>query len=323
MSAHTPASRQELIDYCLRKLGSPVIEINLDPDQIEDAFEEALQFCREFHFEFTETQYAAEKVEGSKLDLQSGNGLDFQVGDIITGNTSNSTAFVYSVDANFLMVKDIPDIQNTFQDNESITGSKSGATGTTSASNALTLGNYDKKYFNISDDVWSVVRALQFNSASSSIGLFDVQYQLMLNNLPTLTSIDLGYYAQLKTYLNLLNDMLTGTKPIRYNRHTNRLYLDTDWKRLNVGKYVVFEVFRIYNPDDFTDVYNDLFLKKYMTAVLKRQWGINMKKFEGVQLPGGVTMNGQKIYDEAVEEIEQFKQECQLTYQWPIDFFLG
>lgn len=323
MTTYLPSSRQELIDLCLRRLGHPVVDINIDPDQLEDAFEESIQFCREFHFDFTESQYAAEKITASKLDLQSGNGNSFSVGEIITGGTSNVTAIVHSTDANFLMIKDVSNKVASFQANETISGGTSLSTGTLSATNPLTLGNYDNRYFTISDDIWAVVRALQFSSSSSNIGLFDVQYQLMLNNLPTLTSIDLGYYVQLKTYLNLLNDILTGTKPIRFNRHSNRLYLDTDWKRLVIGNYVVFEVFRILDPEEFTDVYNDMFLKKYLTAVIKRTWGTNMKKFEGVQLPGGVLMNGQKIYDEAIQEIEDLKAECQTTYQWPIDFFVG
>lgn len=323
MSAYIPTTRQELIDLCLRRLGQPVVDINIDPDQLEDCFEESIQFCREFHFDFTEVQYAAEKITASKLELQSGNGTSFSVGEIITGGTSNVKATIHSIDSNFLMIKDISDKVNSFQESEIITGGTSLATATLSATNPLTLGNYDNKYFTIDDSIWAIVRALNYHTASSNIGLFDVQYQLMLNNLPTLTSIDLGYYVQLKTYLNVLNDVLTGTKPIRFNRHSNRLYLDTDWKRLNIDSYMVFEVYRILNPEEFNDIYNDMFLKKYLTAVIKRTWGTNMKKFEGVQLPGGVLMNGQKIYDEAIQEIEELKTECQTTFQWPIDMFLG
>ena len=146
----------------------------------------------------------------------------------------------------------------------------------------------------------------------------------MLNNIQSLTNTDIIYYSQLKTHLNLINDLLTGQKPIRFNRHMNRMFIDFNWHMdVNVGDYIIIEAWRTLNPDDYTDVYNDGFLKRYSTALIKQQWGINMKKFEGVLLPGGVTLNGQKIYDEAVEELEILKKEVQDTYMLPVDFFTG
>jgi len=146
----------------------------------------------------------------------------------------------------------------------------------------------------------------------------------MLNNIQSLTNTDIIYYSQLKTHLNLINDLLTGQKPIRFNRHMNRMFIDFNWQMdVEVGDYIIIEAWRTLNPDDYTDVYNDGFLKRYCTALIKQQWGINMKKFEGVLLPGGVTLNGQKIYDEAVEELEILKKEVQDTYMLPVDFFTG
>ena len=122
----------------------------------------------------------------------------------------------------------------------------------------------------------------------------------------------------------MINDLLVGIKPLQFNKHMNRLYVSMDWKTdVSVGDFMVVECYRILDPNTFTDVYNDMFLKEYATALLKRQWGINLKKFEGVQLPGGVTLNGQKIYDEAIEEIRQLRIDADLRYQLPVEFFTG
>lgn len=245
-----PSSRQGLIDYCLRRLGHPVIEVNLDEDQIEDRIDEAFQFYREFHYDAVELVYLKQEI------------------------TANVIA---------------------------------------------------DQYITLSDAVTGVVRVLPFSSKSTSgMDMFDVRYQILLNDLYSIQSTDLIYYQQIKTHLQLIQDLLVGQKPVRFNRHQNRLHLDLDWKTdVSVGEYIIVEAYRILDPDTFTDVYNDGFLKKYATALLKQQWGINLKKFEGVQLPGGVTLNGQKIYDEALEELEKLKEEVQNTYQLPVDFMTG
>ncbi|MGA1047751.1 MAG: hypothetical protein ACO3UU_07055, partial [Minisyncoccia bacterium] len=131
-------------------------------------------------------------------------------------------------------------------------------------------------------------------------------------------------YSQVKTQLNLINDILVGQKPTRFNRHQNRLYIDMDWNTdVDIGDYLIIEAYRILDPSTYTDVYNDYFLKRYATALIKQQWGVNLKKFEGVQLPGGVTLNGQKIFDEATEELKDLKTEAENTYQLPVDMFVG
>jgi hypothetical protein len=245
----TPSSRQGLIDYCLRKLGHPVVEVNVDDDQIEDRIDEAFQFYRDFHYDAVEKVYLKELM------------------------TSNTIA---------------------------------------------------QQYVTLNDSIISVERVLQFSNKTTGAGVFDVKYQLMLNDIQSLTNTDLQYYSALKTNLQLINDLLTGQKPIRFNRHMNRMFVDMDWTRdVGVGDYIIIEAWRILDPDAFTDVYNDGFLKRYATALIKQQWGMNMKKFEGVQLPGGVLLNGQRIYDEATEEIKELRDEVQSTSQLPIDFFTG
>ena len=245
----TPSSRQGLIDYCLRKLGHPVVEVNVDEDQIEDRIDEAFQVYRDYHYDAVEKVYLKELI------------------------TSNTIA---------------------------------------------------QQYVTLNDSIISVERVIQFTNKTAGAGMFDVRYQLMLNDIQSLTNTDIQYYSALKTNLQLINDLLTGQKPIRFNRHMNRMFIDMDWSNdVDVGDYIIVEAWRILDPDAFNDVYNDGFLKRFATALIKQQWGVNMKKFEGVQLPGGVLLNGQRIYDEATEEIKELRDEVQSTSQLPIDFFTG
>lgn len=314
-----PSSRQGLIDYCLRELGHPVIEINVDDDQLEDRIDEAFQFYREFHYDSVEMVYLSEKVIASNVAV-SGNATAFLGSEIITGATSNATASVYQGTNNTLL--GIYDVTGTFVAGEVITGNQTGTVATLTAN--VNLNNYDNRYFDLSDLVTGVSKVIQLSNKSSGSSMFDVRYQLMLNNIQSLTNTDIIYYTQLKTHFNLINDLMTGQKPVRFNRHMNRLYVDMDWRAdITIGDHIIVEGFRILNPNTYTDVYNDYFLKKYATALIKKQWGTNLKKFEGVQLPGGVVLNGQKIYDEAVEDIKQLQLDAQSIYQLPVDFFVG
>jgi hypothetical protein len=316
-----PTSRQELIDYCLRSLGAPVLEINVDDDQIEDRIDEAFQYYRDYHYDAVEAVYLKEQITASTLTINGTNAASFANGEKLTGSISGATTFVHqNKDNNEIFVRNTT---GTFTASETITGSMSGAIATF---NSIVLGNYDNKYITLNDSVLSVVRTLPLSSRSNSISFFNVQYQLLLNNIQSLTNTDIQYYTMLKMHINMINDLLTGQKPVRFNRHMNRLYIDLNWGDdgdLAIGDYIIIEAYRMLDPDEYTDVYNDGFLKRFATALIKRQWGINLKKFEGVQLPGGVVLNGQKIYDEAVEEIAALKEDANNTYQLPVDFFTG
>lgn len=313
-----PSNRQELIDYCLRKLGHPVIEINIDDDQIEDRIDEAFQFYREFHYDAVELVYLSEKIEPSLIQITGINAASFRVGEIITGSSSTTAVVHANISANRMYIKGT---NGSFTAGETITGAQSGTTATVSS---FTAGSYDNKYITLNDAVVGVERVLPFSSRTRGIDLFDVRYQILLNDLYSLQSTDMIYYSQVQTQLQLINDLLVGIKPVRFNRHQNRVFIDMDWKDdVSIGDYVVVQAWRILDPSTFTDVYNDGFLKRYATALIKQQWGTNLKKFEGVQLPGGVTMNGQKIYDEASEELTNLRDEVQRVYQLPVDFFVG
>jgi hypothetical protein len=159
---------------------------------------------------------------------------------------------------------------------------------------------------------------------STGTNIFDIKYQILINDLYTLMSTDLIYYTAVRQELELINQLLVGQKPIRFNRHMNRLHIDMDWAADVVpGTYIIVECWRILDPDVYTDVYNDMFLKRYATAQIKKQWGNNLKKFAGVQLPGGVTLNGEIIYQEATEEIRQIETEIQSRFELPVDMFVG
>ena len=186
----------------------------------------------------------------------------------------------------------------------------------------VTEDDRTNRYVELTDAIIGVERVLPFDSRTRGIDLFDVRYQILLNDLYSLQSTDIVYYVQVQNQLALLNQMLVGQKPVRFNRHQNRLHIDMNWEMdTAVGEFIIVEAYRILDPDTFTDVYNDLYLKKYITAQMKKQWGNNLKKFNGVQLPGGVTLNGQIIYDEAVQEIQMLEQEVESKYQEPVDFF--
>lgn len=188
----------------------------------------------------------------------------------------------------------------------------------------VTANNISDQYIELSDAIIGVEKVLPFTSRTRGIDLFDIRYQIFLNDIYSLQSTDIIYYTQVMTQLQLINDLLVGQKPVRFNRHQNRLHIDMDWEvDVAVGEFLIIQCYRILDPNTFTDVYNDYFLKRFMTANLKKVWGNNLKKFEGVQMPGGVTLNGQRIYDEAIEEIKELEQEVQSTYMLPVDFFVG
>ena len=245
----TVTTREQLKDYCLRRLGAPVIEINIDDDQIEDRIDDAFQFYREYHYDAVEMVYLKHQFTTQDLTNQ---------------------------------------------------------------------------YISVPDTVVGISRILPFSDRSDGTNMFSFRYQILINDLYSLMSTNLIYYYQVKQELELINQVLVGTKPIRFNRHMNRLYIDMDWEAdANVGDFIVVECYRILDPETYRDVYNDRFLKQYTTALFKRQWGENLKKFAGVQLPGGVTLNADKIYEDALEEITKIEAEMQSRFELPVDMFTG
>ena len=243
-----PNTRQGLIDYCLRALGAPVIEINVDEDQLEDRVDEALQFYQEYHSDSIVRNYRKHLVTAD---------------DVTNGYVTLPDSMIFV------------------------------------------------------NSVWPIM------ASTSQTGMFSIEYQMHLNDLYNLRHpgvlID---YEMTKQYMSLIDLKINGmSQRSTFSRHQNRIYIEGN--DLEEGIYIIVEGHEILDPDTYTDIYNDMLLKKYLIALIKRQWGLNLIKFEGMQLPGGVTLNGRQIYDDAVQDIEKIEETMQLTYEKPTDFFVG
>lgn len=273
-----PASRQQLIDYCLRRLGAPVLEINVDDDQVDDLVDDALQYFQERHFDGVERMYLKYRITEE---------------DIKRGSASSPNG---------------PGITTTT------------ATSTTGLSfNWYESGNY----IQVPDSIIGIEKVFKFDTSSISGGMFSIKYQLFLNDLYYFNSVELLQYAMVKSYLEDIDFLLTTDKQLRFNKRQGRLYLDIDWGAQNAGNFLVLDCYRALNPNDFNKVWNDSFLKKYLTSLIKRQWGQNLIKFRGVKLPGGIELNGREIYEDAEKELEQLKQVMALEHELPPYDFIG
>jgi hypothetical protein len=315
-------TRQGLIDYCLRELGEPISEVNVEENQLEDRVDEALEHWKQYHSEGVEKVYLKEKVTASEIVLTTSVAENFSMAELITGATSGATARVSrettrGPSGTLLLVRDI---QGTFVEGETINGGDSEETGVI---DSVTLGTYDKRYFELPDIVYGISRVLPFSAASSSKSLFDLQYQLRLNDLYDLTSTSIIYYKTVMSHLALLDLELNGHPQFRFNRRQGRLYLDINWQSdVVLGDYVVFEAYRVLDPATWPRVFNDSWLKAYTTALFKRQWGANGKKFQGLVLPGGISVDWAGMYNEAKEEIKELEEEL-LNKSAPLEFFMG
>ena len=282
-----PVSRQELIDYCLRRLGYPVLEINVDDDQIEDLVDDAIQLFNERHFDGVERMYLKYKITQTEIDR---------------GTATNETGST-----------------NT----KGIVGT-SGTSTPIAGYGATTNTWYESSNFiQVPDSVVGIEKIFKFDSSSISAGMFSIKYQLFLNDLYYFNSVELMQYAMTKTYLEDIDFLLTPDKQVRFNKRQGRLYLDMDWGSQSADTYLVLDCYRALDPETFKSIYNDIFLKEYLTLLIKRQWGQNMIKFKGVKLPGGIEMNGREIYDDAERALEALKERIKLEYELPPLDFIG
>jgi len=318
------STREELKQYALRALGAPVIEVNVDDDQLEDRLDEAVEYWRLYHYEGIEKVYLKQSIRASELNLTTAVTANFSIGENVVGLTSGAKALVVretgrESSGTKLLVKNVT---GTFVAGETIRGDVRNLTavlGTT----PVVLGEFDKRYLEISELVYGITRVIPFNNASSSKNIFDLQYQLRLNDLYDLTSTSIIYYKTVMSHLALLDLELNGHPLYRFNRMQGRLHLDIKWETdVALGDFVVVECYRALDPAEFARVWNEPWLKHYVTALFKRQWGINLKKFGGLTLPGGVTLDGQSLFDEAKGEIDDLEREL-LNKSAPLDFFMG
>lgn len=316
------STRQGLIDYCLRELGEPVVEINVDDSQLEDRVDEALEYWRQYHWDGIEKVYLKQKITASEITLGSTVAASYQLGEIVQGATSGTKAVVVKEreresSGNILLVRNI---DGEFQSGEALIGATSG---TSSPVISAVLGTYDNRYFDLPDLVYGISRVVPFANASSSKNIFDLQYQLRLNDLYDLTSVSLIYYKTTMQHLDLLDMELNGKPMFRFNRRQGRLYLDVNWEAdFAIGDFIIVECYRALDPATFTRVWDEPWLKHYTTALFKRQWASNGKKFQGLQLPGGISIDWQGMYNEASQEIKDLKDELQLQ-AGPLEFFMG
>ena len=282
-----PASRQELIDYSLRRLGEPVVEINVADEQIEDLIDDGIQYFQERHFDGVERMYLKYKLTED---------------DINRGQATNETG-----SSNTLGIT-----------------TTSGISTTVSGMSTMTNSFYETSNFiQVPDSVIGVEKVFKFDSSTISGGMFSIKYQLFLNDLYKFNSVDLLQYSMTKTYLEDIDFLLTTDKQLRFNKRQGRLYIDMDWGSETKDTYLIIDCYRILDPNTFTNVYNDSFLKKYVTALIKRQWGQNLLKFRGTRLPGGVELNGRELYEDAQRDLDDIKQRMIQEYELPPYDFIG
>jgi hypothetical protein len=270
-----PSTRQGLIDYCLRKLGAPVLEINIDDDQIDDLVDDTIQYFNERHFDGVERMYLKYKITADDINRGKGPGKDGVTG-IVTTTVNHSVGVT---------------TQFSFEENSN--------------------------YIQVPDSIIGIENIFRFDTSSISSGMFSIKYQLFLNDLYYFNSVELLQYSMTKSYLADIDHLLTTDKQVRFNQRQDRLYLDIDWASQKEGTYIVLDCYRALDPASFTQVYNDTFVKKYLTALMKRQWGQNLIKFNGVKLPGGIELNGRQLYEDGERELEAIRQKMTSEYELP------
>jgi len=249
MSTSKPASRDEFREFCLRRLGAPLLEINVADEQVEDCIEMAFSYYYDYHYDATEKVYLARQV---------------------------------------------------------------------------TQEDIDNKYLSIEDSVIGITNILPIGNSYSTNNLFNLRYQIALNDLFAFNTGPFAPYYMALQNVALAEELFVGKQGIRFQRHSNKLYVDIAWgEKIVLGEYMLIEAYQKIDPDTYTDMYNDRWLQRYCTALIKKQWGENLKKFEGISMPGGVSFNGQKIWDEATDEIQAIEAEMISSYSLPVTDMLG
>ena len=268
-----PNTRETFKEWCLRSLGKPVIEINVDPDQVEDRIDEALQYFAQYHYDGVERVYLKHEISQSDIDRS---------------RSDNTLATVTDVD-----------------------------------SSTTAVWKEQKNYIPVPSSVMSIVKVFPMTD-KASLNMFDIRYQLRLNDLYDFSSTSVIHYEMTMQHLDFLDHILIGETAIRHNQHQNRLYLDADFQTDFVaGDYIIIECYRAIDPTAYSDVFNDIFLKKYTTQLIKKQWGANLSKFQGIQMLGGVALNGEQIYQQAQDEIDKLEEQIQLAYELPPMHMIG
>lgn len=319
-----PTSRSQLKTYIKRRLGEPVITVNVADDQIEERIDDALAFFQDYHYGASEKIYLKHQLSYSNVVFVTNSTGQFSNNELITGQTSNTAAKVFVQSSNnsvmFTYIRVNQD--QKFQVGETIVGKTSNATGVVAQVNT---GDWDNQYIPISDLVLNIYRVLTIDgfAVDRSTGLFSWNYQFLMNDLSWLSSSSVISYFLTRSHMEMLNDMFIGDMQLRFSRYTNKLYLDIDWnQRVKAGDFIVVEAQRVLNPADYTKIWSDRFLRDYAVALVHRQWGANLMKYEGVQMPGGVTLNGRAIYEEGNRLVEKLEDAIQQKFELPPEFLV-
>ena len=296
-----PNSRDSLKEYCLRSLGKPVIDINVDEDQVEDRIDEALQYFAQSHTDGVERMYLKYKVTA----------------DDVTRLTKNKS---YNVDEKGTVAENI-ELEEGTNTQEEGAGDLLLETGfsvlTEESTLVRTAYEENQNYLVIPDAVISIINVFPL-SDRANLNMFDVRYQLRLNDLYDFSSTSIMHYQMTMQHLDFLDHILVGEKPIRFNQLSNRLYIDQDWSNdITAGEYLIIECYRKLDPTTHTDIFDDIYLKRYAVALIKRQWGQNLSKFSGTAMLGGVTLNGPELFSTAIQEQQKLEEEIRTNYEEP------
>ena len=341
-----PASRSDLKEYALRRLGKPVLEINVDDDQIDDLIDDALQMFNERHYNGSERMFLKHKFTAS--DVGKFKGLDEEellgtaTGGIITvqiieeGTSGYSTATVAAaytggtgVGATFDLTAvdgkltdvgiNIAGSGFKVDDEITFTGGSGDAKIKITGVQEQTKWENRSNFLSIPPSVLGINKVFGIKGSNIRSNLFGLEYQLFLNDLYQFGSVDILSYYMVKSYLETLDMVLNNGNfiPFRFNQRQDRLYIDTDRDFVDEGAFVIIDCYRLLDPSENSQVFNDPFLKRYVTALIKKQWGQNLIKFQGAQLPGGITMNGRQLYDDAIAEIAEIEAEMSSRYELP------
>jgi len=243
-----PATREQFKQYCLRRLGKPVIDINVDDDQVDDRIDEALKYYWDYHFDGTEKMFY--KYQMSQTDI-------------------------------------------------------------------------DNRYITLPQNIIGAVNIFPIGDSLSTNNLFNIRYQIALNDLYDLTATTMVPYFLAMQHIQFLEQMLVGQVQYRYNRNTNKFYIDMDWNKMAVGNYLVIEAYQIVDPDIYTDVWGDRWLARYAEALIKLQWGSNLIKYQDIALPGGMKFNAEKIYNDARKDLDELEHEMIHSYSLPVGDLIG
>ena len=273
-----PASRTDLINYCKRQLGAPVLEINVADEQIDDLVDDALQYFQERHFDGVTQTFLKYKITQEDIDRGRARGGSNNAAGITT-STATSTI-------------DGSEVTFSFEENSN--------------------------YLQVPPEITGITKVFKFDGSNTvTNNMFSVKYQLFLNDIYYWGSTEILTYAMTKRYLEDIDFALSTDKFIRFNQRQDRLYLDFDWGSATADDYLIIDCYRLLDPSSYSRVWNDSFLKRYVTALIKRQWGQNLIKFQGVKLPGGIELNGRQIYDDAQRDLEVIREQMSNTYELP------